>query len=249
VSRQSRHTGFTGSELVRLLARLAGAGAHESRKQDFADRLGQWLSWTDAIALSAALEGGATVAAAPGRRDSGCAEEGEWARARAALQDDITQDGAAFAAGQAQEQPAAPVAKADFAPYRRHYLARQQAMQAALGAWRGRLRAALARRSPAMAQLAAVDAVMEQVLGTQEHSLLSTVPALLEQHFRRLHDEAKAHAPASDAQAPIKPGAWLDVFCKDMQAVMLAELELRYQPVEGLIDALRTRQQQPVHHE
>lgn len=221
---------------------MAGTGLHGAKTQGFADRLGQWLSWTDAIALSAALEGGATAAAPPGRRGSGCAEEGEWALARAALQDDITQGGGAFTADDAQGQPAAPAAKADFAPYRRHYLARQQAMQVALGAWRGRLRAALARSSPAMAQLAAVDAVMEQVLAAQVHSLLSTVPALLERHFRRLHGEA-------EAQAPGETGAWLEVFCKDMQAVMLAELELRFQPVEGLIDALRTRQQPPVHHE
>jgi hypothetical protein len=29
------------------------------------------------------------------------------------------------------------------------------------------------------------------------------------------------------------------VFCKDMQAVLLAELELRFEPVEGLLEALR----------
>ena len=34
------------------------------------------------------------------------------------------------------------------------------------------------------------------------------------------------------------------VFCKDMQAVLLAELDVRMQPVEGLLEALRT-----THHE
>jgi hypothetical protein len=37
-------------------------------------------------------------------------------------------------------------------------------------------------------------------------------------------------APADD---------WLAVFAADMQAVLRAELELRMQPVDGLLDALR----------
>jgi len=32
---------------------------------------------------------------------------------------------------------------------------------------------------------------------------------------------------------------WLDVFRKDMQSVLLAELDVRFQPVEGLLAALR----------
>ena len=47
-----------------------------------------------------------------------------------------------------------------------------------------------------MARLAAVDAVMEQVLGAHEHRLLSTVPALLEKHFERLR-QAEPEADAS----------------------------------------------------
>ena len=39
---------------------------------------------------------------------------------------------------------------------------------------------------------------------------------------------------------PAKPGAWLDTFRKDMRSVLLAELDIRFQPVEGCA-ALRTR--------
>ena len=43
----------------------------------------------------------------------------------------------------------------------------------------------------------------------------------------------------------LQPGAWLHTFCQDMRAVLLAELELRLQPVAGLLDALNEVTRQP----
>jgi hypothetical protein len=37
----------------------------------------------------------------------------------------------------------------------------------------------------------------------------------------------------------VNPRNWLDFFCRDMQRVMRAELDIRMQPVEGLLSALR----------
>ena len=231
----SRRTAFSDSTLVRLLARLADADAPESR-QGFADRLSQWLDWTDAISLSAALNGNPPTVPSGARPSGSDAEDGECGRIRAALAKAIADDGAFTAARGAQTS-------ADFSPYRQRYLARQQAMEASIAPLRERLRARLAARSPAMARLAAVDAVMEQVLGAQEHRLLSTVPALLERHFKRLRQSEPA-APG-DPQAPDAPGArtegWLELFRKNMQELLLAELDLRWQPIEGLLEALRTR--------
>lgn len=204
----SRRTGFTGSALIRLLAQLTDIDVPES-KQGFADRLSRWFGWTDAISLSAALDG-SPAAARSGTRASASAEEGECARVRTASVNAIAADS---------------VAATDFRSYRRRYVARQQALEASIGPLRGRLRARLAARSPAMARLAGVDAVMEQVLGAHEQRLLATVPVLLEKHFERLR---QADGPG-----------WPDVFCKDMQGVLFAELDIRLQPVEGLLDALR----------
>ncbi|MBS0342442.1 MAG: DUF3348 family protein, partial [Proteobacteria bacterium] len=62
---QQRRTDFTGPALIRLLARLTEAEPPGSQ-QAFADRLSQWLGWTDAISLSAALNGaGPAQAPAP----------------------------------------------------------------------------------------------------------------------------------------------------------------------------------------
>ena len=51
----SRRTGSSDSALVRLLARLAELDVRES-PQGFADRLGQWLRWTDAMPLFTAAD-------------------------------------------------------------------------------------------------------------------------------------------------------------------------------------------------
>lgn len=220
----SRRTGFTGSALTRLLARLTDIEVPEP-KQAFADRLSQWLGWTDAISLSAALNGNPAIASSSGARASGTAEEREFTRVRTALANAIADD-----------TRNAPVdTTADFAAHRRRYLARQQAMEASIGPLRGRLRSRLASRSPDMARLAAVDVVMEQVLSAQEHRLLAAVPAMLEKHFERLRQAEVDTDPEAGS------GAWLNVFRKDMHDVLLAEMDIRFQPVEGLLEALRTR--------
>ncbi|MDP9896233.1 hypothetical protein J2W32_005222 [Variovorax boronicumulans] len=218
----SRRTGFTGSALIRLLARLADIEVPEP-KQAFADRLSQWLGWTDAISLSAALNGG-LAASSSGARAAGNPEARECERVRTAMTNAIAED----------MHSASRDNTTDFAAYRRRYHARQQAMQTSIGPLRGRLRSTLATRSPDMARLAAVDVVMEQVLSAQEHRLLGSIPAMLEKHFKRL-GQADANLADSDAE----PGAWLPVFRKDMHDVLLAEMEIRFQPVEGLLEALR----------
>ena len=94
-----------------------------------------------------------------------------------------------------------------------------------------------------MARLAAVDAAMERALSPREQALLARVPALLGEHFERLRQaeqETLAGAQISEDTSAISSGAWLDVFRKDMQNVLLAELDVRFQPVEGLLAALRT---------
>ncbi|HEY9026624.1 MULTISPECIES: DUF3348 domain-containing protein [Variovorax] len=228
-----RRTSFNGSALIRLLSRLAEADVREPANPT-ADRLSQWFGWTDAISLSAALDGAPAMAQA-GIRAPRNTEENECSRVRTALANAIVEDNT-FGAGKD--------AASDFAPYRRRYLARQQAMEAGVGSLRSRLRSAMAARSPAMARLASVDVVMAQVLEAREHSLLSAVPGLLERHFERLRKAAAAEAASEEDEAqPAAPpsDAWLDTFRKDAQDVLLAELDFRFQPVEGLLDALRTQ--------
>jgi hypothetical protein len=208
--------GVVGSELTRLLARMGDArpdGPASALRPAFADRLGHWLGWSGAIALSAALDARPT---APGPGPTG-REEADFQRVRADLV-------AAIAAG-----PGEPASSpTDFSPHRRHCIALQQAMQQAVAALRQRLRDALARCSPDGARLAAIDAVLDQALAVHERSLLGGVPLRLQAHFERLQRDA-----GDD------PG-WPRVFAADRDRVLTAELAHRLLPARGLLDTLHT---------
>jgi hypothetical protein len=114
----------------------------------------------------------------------------------------------------------------------------QWARLAPTGDLRGRLRDRLARQSAELARLAEVDAAMELALSPREQRLLAAVPALLEARFERLRQEAAGQMP--DEPPAAASGAWLEAFRRDMQSVLLAELDVRFLPVEGLLAALRT---------
>ena len=232
----TQRTGFSGSALAGLLARLSDTSVGYAGGSG-ADRLSQWFSWTDAISLASALDGEPVAApsAAPVPIDF---VRDECARVRQALTEAIENDCAPAPARPARPLPAGDPTAAppppDFAPLRRRYQTRQQAMQESIGRLRERLRERLAGHAP---RLAALDAVMEHVLGAQERDLLAGLPARLEQRFKRLRDAAAAAADAAPEQPSI---AWLAVLHDDMRALLLAELDLRFQPVNGLLEALRT---------
>jgi hypothetical protein len=118
----------------------------------------------------------------------------------------------------------------DYSALRERYLMMQRSIQGTTGKLRGELRDHLAAASPELARLANVDAVMEGALSPREQRLLGGVPALLEARFE------KARAAAAEAANP--SSVWLDIFLREMQDVLLAELDVRFQPLEGLVAAL-----------
>ena len=209
-------TAVRGPTFIRLLATLTD-GDIAAPPSSLSDRLSQWLDWTHALALSTALDG--RPADAPGAPVFGAAVEAECADLRASLAASIA----------AERDVVMPGDGTDYAAFRPRILTLQRRMQAGTGHLRGRLRDMLANASADMARLAELDAAMERTLSPREHGLLGNVPALLGAHFERLRD--------GDAT-----GAWMDAFRRDMQSVLLAELDVRFQPVEGLLAALRTCQ-------
>ncbi len=223
-------TGLDGSALVGLLAQLALID-RPAAAPSLVEGLGRWLGWKEAIPLSAVLQQAApgmaaTVPAsratsrATGATESANAEmlcqrlarvQSDLAQAILADRDTVREDGN------------------DFLPFRRRCLNLQHAMAAAVAPLRDQLRATVAQQSPAMAQLAALDAVMAQTLAPREQVLLALLPVLLEKHFLQLRS-----APLQADQ-----NRWLDTFRHDMHQLLLAELSLRLQPSLGLLEALR----------
>lgn len=141
---------------------------------------------------------------------------------------------------------AAMVEAVDYADFRQRYVSMQQAMEMDIGNLRGRLRRAVAAKTPGLARLAVLDASMEQALSMHERTLLASVPTLLGRYFERLRaTEQQRQADQADTlderASSASSSTWVNAFRKDMQSVLLAELDVRFQPVEGLLAALRTR--------
>jgi hypothetical protein len=213
---------LSSSTLIRLLHEHAQAEGPEA-KQTFAERLSQWLGWTDAIALSAVLNGGRgpvpSSTGEAGRFMPVPAVLAEFERVRADLTHAIHTDRVLAPAPPAPtkvkvtkrpsaqplaaESPAAPPDDpTDFAPCRRQLTAHQRTMTERIASLRADVRLALTNQSAALGQLAAVDAVMDDALAAREKHVLSLVPALLERRFDKLRDANRAPAGVDASQAP-----------------------------------------------
>ena len=259
--------GIAASELTHLIAHLLApspTATPAAGPPAFAERLGDWLGWTGAIALSAALNGGASAgpvgpASAPGSRAANApagsrpkpaaadaaATAGNAGHARdaaidataeaAELQHAVDRLAQAISAG-----PREPGASTDdFGPWRRHCQAMQQAMDQAVAGLRQRLRMALASQSRQGAQLAALDAVLDQHLASQQRQLLGLVPLRLQARFDQLRLAPDGRDGLGVTDRPEAPD-WPQTFRHDMDRLLQAELAHRLLPVQGLLDALRT---------
>ena len=257
-------SGLNSSRLVRLLADLTAdaAAVAATSKQSFAEKLGLWLDWPDAISLAAALNSESSASLPVGRAGGHSGAQSavrsaenavllDYVRVRTELVDAMLSDPVLTTDPQVTKRstPAPVVLKSgapehapEFSTYRRVHLQHQRAMVAALGPLRSQVRVGLSRVSPALGRLAALDTVLDEALGARERHLFAKVPVVLEKHFDRLrkaHQAEQAQAAGGrlpDGSAPA--AAWLADYCKAMQAVMLAELELRLQPIEGMLEAM-----------
>jgi hypothetical protein len=224
-------------------------------RQDVAERLGLWLGVFDGITLHAAHQSIKTLdedKPSDALSARSFALEEEFHRVRTALVKAITASSASPVSAKRVRSPslhpevvtktdARDAEHAGYAPYRQRYLDQQRQMALKIDALRVHIRQTIAKGSPQLAQLASFDTVMEQMLGGREKKLLATVPVLLERrfaHLRKTHQLALAAAQQQDDPALwAQAGGWLHVFGKELQKVLLAELEVRMQPVVGLIEA------------
>ena len=235
---------MSSAPLVRLLGDAAALDLPPPR-QDMAERLSQWLSAVDAVKVHGALQsiqalGQEPPPPPPLRPVLPAHLVADVQKVRAALVADIMGTTGMKASRAAPPQrlsstPPPPVdedAEPDYAAYLKRYLEQQRRMEAAIGPLRTRVRQALAKGAQPLRQLAALDALMEQTLGGREQKLLSTVPLFLERRFEQRRQQQQ-QPPTQWRQ----PGGWLHGFGQEWQAALLAELDLRLQPVLGLMDA------------
>lgn len=249
MTRALPRTNFNSSKLVRVLADLALIDAAESGSA-FAEKLGLWVGFTDAITLRAAHE--AELVNPPSTPSELTFVEcepivKEFTRVRNSLTQAITQGHSASGAKSRISLPA-PKTGASFEdaiayePYRRYHLAHQRDIELNIRPLRTKMREVLAKASPVLKQLANLDAAFDGILSERESKVLSSLPSLLEKRFRQLlKTHQMAHIDDPDADTPdewTKSGGWLSLFSGELQAVLLAELDIRLQPTLGLMEAL-----------
>lgn len=207
---------------------------------DVAQHLGQWLGPMDAVQLNAALhaiEAHAGVALKPPARaldaaavqalyQAGCEE-------LQLLVDSVAapEPAARGRAARLAVLPVDPELALAWAPRQKRYLWVQQQLAPKVATLRARVRQKLVTGSAGQQQLAALDGVMEQMLAAQEHKLWAPLPGFLERRWKQRSASAGAQGQGQTA------GPWLRGFEQDMQALLNAELQLRLQPVQGLVEA------------
>lgn len=137
-----------------------------------------------------------------------------------------------------------------FEPYHRFYAAHQREFESRIQALQLRVREVACRVSTELGQLTAIDEAMRDVFSTHTRKSLAVIPQLLGKRFAFLQqghrssressgDEVKSDHPKEDMlEASTQPNGWLDEFYKEMQELLLAELELRLMPVLGLVEAV-----------
>ena len=128
-----------------------------------------------------------------------------------------------------------------YEPYRRFYSAHQVEMAVGLQALRQRVRSSVAGVSVELHQLATLDMVLDQSLAVHTRKLFNVIPKLLEQRFKLLlqnHLEKNGGAVDDDSGPWLEQGGWLAFFYHDMRELLLAEFDVRLQPILGLLEAL-----------
>jgi hypothetical protein len=240
-------TNFNGSKLMLCLAEL-DLVEPTGPDQAFAEKLGHWIHFTDAISLSAVhQEAPAAVPAVTAPPALLGAIQAEFERIRVMLENSIARSCSPKPGKSYLKLPQAPLelpldVAAACVPYCRFYEAQQRDMELNIQPLRVNLRAALARSRPDLKKLAELDRIFDKILRERESKSLSRLPLLLKTRFSQLfkeHQEQVASSgQADDPRRWTLPGAWLARFCNELQTLLLAELELRLLPARGLLDAI-----------
>lgn len=243
------HYRLNSSSLVVLLQQWTRVECERAPQQDVAEQLSQWLSAVDAIQLSRALH---AIGALPSETEQqrpavdARAMDAVFQTAKADVMELIsaTLAPAKPMRGRADHTPVGEPdlqGQINFADHGQRYLGLQKQMGAKLVGLRAQMRQWLSKGSPALRQIAALDAVMEQILSAREHRLWASLPGYLERRLAHWYQKHQQTLQTSgQADEPLRwrqSGGWLWAFEQDLQALLLAEMQVRLQPITGLLEA------------
>ena len=234
MSRASLAPHFHASALIRCLARM-GVDDVALPAEHFAARLADVLDFSEAVVLSSAQ--GVSVAGVSLPEDlSDFSVRSELEQGRARIEQSIARSftpdpgPARVACPSPVVGPDADLQKA-FEPFHRFYLVQQRDMDFAVRQLHAGIRQSVSSLSARLRRLAALDKAFEEILAERARQWLSRVPVLAGRRF------ASMFGAESPGFAPLPREARMVRFRQELHALLLAELDIRLQPLAGLVDA------------
>lgn len=232
------------SRLVRLLTDLSDIN-FSSAEYNLAEHLGRLLSVSDSIALSRSLGqlpehlGKQVSLSADAIRDDVLASRKQMIHI-IVRSFDAQHEGTGIQAPSVSTGTRAE-ALVTYEPYQRFYSMHQAAMSGEANSLRLRVRAAVSGFSVELHKLAELDRIIGESLSAHSAKLFNLTPKLLQQRFKQLlaaHRLKESDSSSTELHHWLRPGGWLELFYQDMQELLLAELDVRLQPILGLLEAL-----------
>ena len=253
MTRATSNSGPNDARLVRLLTDLAVCDLAFPPK-NLAERLGGVIGFGDSMRLASFHDELGEMTFEPSPTSSEGLKE-DVLQVRASLVRAVVES---FTPDIGSARSKLPTINADmpvdqlvtFEPYHRFYAAHQREFESRVQALQLRVREVACRVSPESGQLAAMDEAMRDIFSMHIRKSLALIPQLLGKRFVFLQqehrsskeasgDEVKSDHPKQDMfEALTQADGWLERFCKEMQELLLAELELRLLPVLGLVEAV-----------
>ncbi len=245
--------GDHGTRLVRLLSDLAVSDVEFSHK-NFTERLGRLIDFGESMRFSAQHDKLRRMTFEPSPTSSEILKE-EILRVRMSLLQSVVESFVPGAGTTRRKLPTlntgVPLDKlATFEPYNRFYVSHQREFESKIQTLQIGVSGAVCGVSAELAQLAALDEAVRGTLSMHTRKSLAVIPRLLGKRFdfllqehRSRHDEPGLAVSEDQSEENIlkigaQPDGWLDRFFKEMQGLLLAELELRLLPVLGLVEAV-----------
>ncbi len=229
-----------GSRLVRALVGMSVSDVAVSNK-NFAMRLGRLVDLSDSISISTVHT---CQSAESFRQEANSTEalQAEFLRVRNGIVTAIINSyGADTGFGRIKFPRADREVPADsdsgYGPYGRFYAAHQRDMELKISQLRLQVHDVAEGASAELAQLAALDEVLADTLAVHSRKMFARLPGFLAKRFDQLLNSYQC------ALADPQPGAstWpelLEGFGCEIRKLLLAEVEARLLPTQGLIEAL-----------
>jgi hypothetical protein len=243
-----KHNPVRGSKLVRLLSEYKMTNIEVSHN-NFAERLGLLVDLSDSVTLSESLRAIPKMShkLADGKVDAKCDHlVQEFLTQRSIIFKSILKSFDLNAVFIPFKLPA-PTSNTsnkeaiNFDPYKRFYLLHQSELDFKTEKLRTFVRKIITDRSLNLAQLAELDKTFSQSMMVHTRKRFSIVPKLLEIRFKQLFSEYRETFKDSDfVDKPlfwINETGWLTQFYSEMQQLLLAEFDVRLQPIIGLVEA------------